>query len=99
MLLSACVVPPESGSRWVDGSPDLQREHTLQAMWRGQPYHSLIEAYGPAPLAMGVPGQPALKTSIMVYGVRDAATRCIDAFTVVQPSNSRELIVADYFCR
>lgn len=100
MLLSGCAVPPaESGNRWFGAGADLQREHTLQAMWRGRPYHTLLEAYGPAPLAMGMPGQTALKTSIMVYGVLDAATRCIDAFTVVQLRDSKELIVSDYFCR
>ena len=70
----------------------------LQAAWRGRPYTSLLEVFGSPQLVMNVPGYRQLPTSVVVFGTLDKATKCIDAFTVVQPRNG-DLTVSDYFCR
>lgn len=82
-----------------DFEPRIGREYMLQAAWRGLPYHALLQAFGPPHIVLSIPGYRPLKTNIVVYGIRDGASNCIDAFTIVTPSNNTEEIVADYFCR
>jgi hypothetical protein len=80
------------------GRDDLrhQREDLMQAEWRGRSYDSLVENFG-SPLVEWM--HPAYRGRIVIYGVRDAASNCIDAFTVVSWGGSQNQIVADYFCR
>jgi hypothetical protein len=101
MLLDGCALAPSDGGRPVSSrnEPRLQRENTLQTTWRGRPYNALLEAYGSPKMIMNVPGYRPLKTSVVVYGVVDKVTQCIDAFTVVVHGINGEWTVSDYFCR
>jgi hypothetical protein len=71
-----------------------QRERTLQSMWNGKSYASLIEAMGPPSVVMEIPGQGTQIASI--YGL-DESTQCIDTFSVAKLD--KEMMVDDYFCR
>lgn len=100
VLLDGCAIAPADDAKTATYiEPRLQRESALQTTWRGRSYNALLEAYGSPRIVMNVPGYRPLKTSVVVYGVVDNATQCIDAFTVVVHGNNGELTVADYFCR
>lgn len=71
----------------------------MQTAWRGRPYNALLEAYGSPKMVMNVPGYRPLKTSVVVYGVVDKSTQCIDTFTVVAQGANGEQTISDYFCR
>lgn len=79
--------------------PRTQREHMLQAAWRGRSYNSLLEAFGAPRMVMNVPGYRQLQTTVVVYGATDKVSRCIDAFTIVVHGETEEVVVSDYFCR
>lgn len=100
LLLKGCsVMPTDNHERLAPRSEArTQREHMLQAAWRGRTYSSLVEAFGAPKLVMNVPGYRQLKTSVVVYG-GDTPSRCIDAFTVVVVRETEEILVSDYFCR
>lgn len=104
-VLGGCATFSSDGTASSDASEtspahrDRVRERELQTTWRGKPYTALVEAYGAPNMIMNVPGFRPLKTSVAVYGVRDAKSRCIDAFTVVKHGVTGEWTVADYFCR
>ena len=102
MLGGCAIAPPDntlSGAAEPVRATPKTRERELQTTWRGKPYTALVAAYGEPKLLMNVPGYRPLKTSVAVYGIRDDATRCIDAFTVVKHGITGEWTVADYFCR
>lgn len=101
LLLTGCTIMPQE---FFEGStarnePRTQREHMLQAAWRGRPYNSLLEAFGAPRMVMNVPGFRRLQTTVVVYGATDKTSRCIDAFTVVVHGETEEVVVSDYFCR
>lgn len=77
----------------------LQRENQLQSAWKGRPYDALLENFGAPILTMNVLGYRPLKTSLVVYGMLDQNSNCIDAFTMVKDEQSGQWSVADYFCR
>lgn len=76
-----------------------QREKALNSTWQGQPYDSLLKAFGEPPMTMGILGERPLKTSLVVYTLIDTDTQCVDAFTMVKDDASGQWRVADYFCR
>lgn len=102
-LLSGCAATQESNVREEAPAqktgPRLHREHAMQAAWRGRSYLSLLEKYGPPRAVMTHPGTRDRGTEVVVYGVRDVRSNCIDAFTVLGPGSNQERIVMDYFCR
>lgn len=71
----------------------------MQQRWRGKPYAELLQSYGPPRLVMTVANHPAEQEVVVVYGVVDASSPCIDAFLVGPQRGGGELIVDDYFCR
>lgn len=75
------------------------RERTFQSAWVGKRYDSLLEAFGEPDLHLNILGQRPLKTSLVVYGVLDQSSQCVDAFTMVKLKDTGEWVVADYFCR
>ena len=97
-LLAGCAFHAD-GSALNARMPQEQREFNLQAAWSGRSYEALVQAFGPPELIMDVPGFRQLRTSAVLYGVRDSASQCIDAFTVVVDSRTGEHIVTNYFCR
>jgi len=102
--LAGCITPPpeRNGEQAADKptqNHERTRERELQSSWRGKTYRDLLEAFGQPRVVMTVPGYRPLRTSVAVFGVRDQASRCIDAFTVVKHGTTGEWIVADYFCR
>lgn len=102
ILLGGCAIAPSADiASSIADSPRVtkSRERELQTAWRGKPYTALVAAYGEPTLLMNVPSYRPLKTSIVVYGVRDDTSRCIDAFTVVKHGITGEWTVDDYFCR
>lgn len=100
LLLKGCAVMPTDRHERVGPRSEArtQREHMLQAAWRGRTYNALVEAFGAPKLVMNVPGYRQLKTSVIVYE-GDTPTRCVDAFTVVVVRDTEEILVSDYFCR
>ncbi|OWW18796.1 hypothetical protein [Noviherbaspirillum denitrificans] len=76
-----------------------RREQEMQGEWRGQPYHALRAEYGTPRFVMSHPGNRDPGSNIVIYGMRDAISQCIDAFTLFVPQSSHEPMVADYFCR
>lgn len=107
-LATACILPgcasmPEAGVAEAGTArkttPRTQREHMMQAAWRGRSYFSLLEKFGPPKFTMTHPGRRTESAEIVLYGVRDFTSNCIDAFTVVEPGRNGDRIVADYFCR
>jgi hypothetical protein len=103
MLLTGCAGSlKDSGEKAVVNQPRAEREMTLKSAWNGRSYSALVATYGPPPLIMGIPGNRPNET-VAVYGVRDKASRCIDAFTLVhgneQSQITNESIVTNYFCR
>ena len=98
LLLAGCAFHAD-GSALNARMPQEQREFNLQAAWSGRSYEALVQAFGPPELIMDVPGFRQLRTSAVLYGVRDSASQCIDAFTVVVDSRTGEHIVTNYFCR
>jgi len=75
------------------------RENRLQAMWKGRPYNALLETYGAPKMVMSLPGYRAMKTSVVVFGVIDKASDCVDSFTIESHAQSGEMMVSDYYCR
>jgi hypothetical protein len=100
LLLAGCALHaggPDSGAN--SRIPQEQREFNLQTTWSGRSYEALVQAFGPPELIMDVPGFRQLRTSAVVYGVRDSASQCIDAFTVVVDGRTGQYVVTNYFCR
>ncbi len=71
----------------------------MQQIWRGRAYDVLLEAYGAPSFSMEIPGRADHHTFAVVYGIQDGLSRCIDAFTIIVDRNSKQRLVADYFCR
>ena len=100
LVLDSCTLQrADPGSRATLFVPRQQRELTLQQQWRGQSFDALVDAFGVPSVAMTIPGRHEEQTFAVYYGVQDAATRCIDAFTIVVDRNSKRQVVAEYFCR
>jgi len=102
-ILPGCASAPEGvgyeAAPARKASPRAQREHVMQVIWRGRSYYALLEKFGPPRAVMEHPGLRNDSGEIVLYGVRDVASNCIDAFTVIGPGRSGDRIVADYFCR
>ena len=102
-ILSGCASAPEAGVEEAapvqKATPRLQRERVMQTAWRGRSYYSLLEKFGPPRAVMSHPGLRTESGEIVLYGVRDVGSNCIDAFTVVAPGSSGDRVVVDYFCR
>jgi len=103
LLVCGCATAPETDEftqrREMDAASRLHRESTLQSAWRGRTYQALVDAFGSPRMVMSVPGYRPVRTEIVVYGARDRATNCIDAFTVITNRSNGEVTVSDYFCR
>lgn len=103
-LLSAvcgCTSLSKAGKVEVDMAVQtmrLQREDMLQVTWRGRPYHDLINAFGAPRAVLEMLRREQVKTDIVVYGINDQTSRCIDAFVIVD-DYIEEPFVKDYFCR
>jgi hypothetical protein len=100
-LLDGCSsLPNDEAGNTAPREQRVQREARLQSTWKGQSYHALVEAYGAPKMVMSVPSPRPVPTSIVVYGVIDNMTNCIDSFTVTgQVQNIEDMTVMDYFCR
>lgn len=76
----------------------IQRENILQATWRGRSYYELIDTFGAPRAVLEIPRREHVKTDIVVYGINDQLSRCIDAFVIVDDYDA-DPFVKDYFCR
>lgn len=101
LLLGGCAAleDKEEADKRTEVGMRHSREDQLQSRWRGRSYHALLQAYGAPKMVMSVPGYRPLNTSVIVFGVIDRKTNCIDAFTVVSDNQNGDMTVADYFCR
>ena len=100
LLLAGCALHAGGpGSGAGPRFPQEQRELSLQSAWSGRSYEALVQAFGQPELIMDVPGFRQLRTSAVVYGVRDSTSQCIDAFTVVVDGRTGQHVVTNYFCR
>lgn len=101
LLLDGCALAPveETEERHIPVEPRAVRENRLQSLWKGRPYNALLEAYGSPNMVMSLPGYRPLKTSVVVFGVIDKSSDCIDAFTIESHGQSGEMTVSDYYCR
>lgn len=78
------------------GKPSRSKVAELNSTWAGQPYKSLLAAYGQPSMVMEVP-YAAQKTSVVIYNVIEKDnTKCSHAFTIVY---GKEPIVQNYFCQ
>lgn len=75
------------------------RDASLNSIWKGQSYDALREALGEPELLMNIPGRSPLLAWIVVYGVLDEKSKCVDTFTLVNEAKRGELTVAAYSCR
>jgi len=101
LLLDGCALPAaeESAASPVPVEPRILRENRLQAMWKGRPYNALLETYGAPKIVMSLPGYRPMKTSVVVFGVIDKSSDCVDSFTIESHAQSGEMMVSDYYCR
>lgn len=102
LLLDGCTTTASTeaaAEKPVPLEPRAHRENRLQTAWRGRPYKALLEAYGSPKMVMSLPGYRPVKTSVVVFGVIDRASDCIDSFTVVSQGQSEDMTVSDYYCR
>lgn len=101
LLLDGCALPlaEETAEKPVAVEPRTIRENRLQAMWKGRPYNALLETYGSPKMVMSLPGYRTMKTSVVVFGVIDKSSDCVDSFTIESHSQSGEMMVSDYYCR
>lgn len=83
----------------VSLEPRGKREQRLQALWKGRPYNALLETYGAPKMTMSLPGYRPMTSSVVVFGVIDKASDCVDAFTIESNGQSGEMMVSDYYCR
>lgn len=95
--------PPSAGEKaYTTWHSREHREVVMQIEWSGRKYDALVAAYGPPRMLMYIPGDRP-NESVAVYGVRDPASGCIDAFTVFHGRGgtafSDESTVTNYFCR
>ena len=106
MTLAACAPgierPDGHEAGWNDNSlwaSQRQRELMLQSNWQGKPYKDLMEAFGESVSELDIPSPRSPETFVVIFGVRNSASNCIDAFTLKKVEDSREWVVNDYFCR
>lgn len=102
LLLDGCALAPveeEASERPISMEPRSVRENRLQSLWKGRPYNALLEAYGSPNMVMSLPGYRPLRTSVVVFGVIDKSSDCIDAFTIESHAQNGEMTVSDYYCR
>lgn len=105
LVLGACASPMDTDEARLRVSQRLtqklqsSREAQLQSNWRGKPYEALLEAFGSPPLMMNTLGYRPNKTSLVVYGVVDQSSNCVDTFSMVKNDQTGQWTVADYFCR
>jgi hypothetical protein len=103
LLLTACAGSLKQ-HREHSATPQqgIERESVLRAAWKGQSYGVLVDTYGPPLYLMDIPGDVPNET-VVVYGVRDNVSRCIDAFTVFHSGDrskaQSDSTVTSYFCR
>jgi hypothetical protein len=101
LLLDGCALPlaEETAEKSIPRESRAVRENRLQAMWKGRPYNALLETYGSPKLVMSLPGYRQMKTSVVVFGVVDKGSDCVDSFTIESHAQSGEMMVSDYYCR
>ena len=73
------------------------REVALNSIWKGQTYDALREVLGKPELTVNNPNNARLM--ILIYGVTDDKSDCVDAYTVVNEVKKGHWSVMDYFCR
>ena len=103
LLLAGCASSlKHSREQFAATQRSTEREAALQSTWNGQPYGILVATYGAPLYTMNIPGDRPNET-VAVYGIRDNASRCIDAFTVFHGSEQTRVqnnsTVTSYFCR
>lgn len=91
-----------SGAPVFTGDSLSSREANLQAAWIGKPYQELLSAWGAPRYTLLLPGGHRPDEMVVVYGVRNRAAGCVDAFTVYNgaahaPNNQSQVV--NYFCR
>lgn len=101
LLLNGCTTSTsDAGSDTpVPLESRTKREHRLQSLWKGRPYNALLETYGAPKMVMSLPGYRAVTSSVVVFGVIDKASDCVDAFTIESLGQNGEMMVSDYYCR
>jgi hypothetical protein len=78
------------------------REANLQAAWIGRTYQELVLAWGTPRQILEIPGGHRPEELVVVYGVRNQAAGCVDAFTIHngttrEPNDTSQIV--NYFCR
>ncbi|WP_207062001.1 hypothetical protein [Motiliproteus sp. SC1-56] len=70
------------------------REKAMQEHWIGKPVREVKQSLGEPRVTMSIPG--TFGSSVLMYGVIDQHTQCIDAFRYLEGDEPR---VTNYFCR
>lgn len=95
-VVAGCAGQQQQRESNAAGKPSRSRVAELNSTWAGQPYKSLLAAYGQPSMVMEVP-YAAQKTSVVIYNVIEKDnTKCSHAFTIVY---GKEPIVQNYFCQ
>lgn len=90
------------GAPMITGDALTSREANMQAVWVGRSYQELVGTWGAPRMLLHIPGGHRPDEMVVVYGVRNSAVGCVDAFTVYngstrQPNAKSEVV--NYFCR
>ncbi|WP_207062002.1 hypothetical protein [Motiliproteus sp. SC1-56] len=97
LLLHGCAVS-ERGPVPIKVDPRakarLDREASMQAAWIGKSIFEVEASLGEPEMILQIPGTGT--SSVMVYGVLDTGSYCIDAFRVAHGASPT---VTNYFCR
>ena len=94
--------PKGGGAPMFTGDSLAAREANLQSAWIGRSYQELLATWGTPRMLVNIPGGHRPDEMVVIYGVRDAALGCVDAFTVYNGSTRlpNEMSgVVNYFCR
>ncbi|MBC8210613.1 MAG: hypothetical protein H8E21_06050 [Gammaproteobacteria bacterium] len=95
MLMSCSWIPkPETMDSFT--SARQSREAQMRERWEGHLYAELVKEMGRTGNSMTVPSKRGENRSLIIFGINDPISRCIDSFGVI---NGDEPIIDSYSCR
>lgn len=95
-LLMSCTWVPKPETTDSFASARQSREAQMRERWEGHLYAELVKEMGRTGKSMSVPNKWGESRSVIVFGINDPLSGCIDSFGVI---NGNEPIIDNYSCR
>lgn len=95
-LLMSCTWVPKPETTDSSASARQAREAQMRERWEGRLYAELVKEMGRTGKSMTVPSKWGDIRSVIIFGINDPLSGCIDSFGVI---NGDEPMIDSYSCR